>query len=178
MRCCYCVFMRPSRPGLTNGTRCRPATCDAGCRRACGPWRRWPSLRRSAWPAGCPRLSGGPLRDPVQDDPGCLEQVGAQQRVAVLRDTAGVIVLAGLEAPRCQADIGAHARRLCKTLRIVDAADVGQCPMDKSGDGAIPSQGGRVVLRPWHVLLRPGDGPLHSASKAYQLFPVCFCVPY
>ncbi len=52
------------------------------------------------------------------------------------------------------------------------------CPVDKSGGGATPSQDGRVVLRPWHVLLRLGDLPLEGTSKAYQLFPVCFCVLY
>ena len=49
--CCYRVLMPPSRPGLTSGTRCRPSTCDAGCRRACAPRRAlsgWQPLRAMA----------------------------------------------------------------------------------------------------------------------------------
>ncbi len=65
---------------------------------------------------GAPGLQGGPFRNPVQYDPGCLEQVGAQQRVAVLGDMVGVVVLAGLKAPRRQTDIGTDTGRLRKTL--------------------------------------------------------------
>jgi hypothetical protein len=61
----------------------------------------------------------------VQDDPGRLEQVRAQQRSAVLRDVAGVVVLARL-TPRRQADIGADTRRLRETLRAVaDVVELG-----------------------------------------------------
>ena len=65
---------------------------------------------------GAPGFQGGPFCNPVQDDPGCLEQVGAQQRVAVLGDMVGVVVLAGLKAPRRQTDIGTDTGRLRKTL--------------------------------------------------------------
>ena len=50
----------------------------------------------------------------MEDDPGRLVQVGAQQLVAAAGDVAGVILLAGLVAPRRQADVGPDAGRLAK----------------------------------------------------------------
>ncbi len=136
--CCCLMFMRPARPGLTSGTRCRPSTCDARCRRACGPRRRWPPSDPLRQP-GAPGFQGGPLCNPAHDDPGCLEQMGAQQRVTMLRDMAGVVVFAGLKAPRHQADVGAHAGRLHKTLPVVDDAGVGQRHQDARSYVMIPT---------------------------------------
>src|SRR3954462_10913988 len=47
-----------------------------------------------------PSLQHRPARDPMEDDPGRLVQVGAQQLVAAAGDVAGVVRLAGLVAPR------------------------------------------------------------------------------
>src|SRR5918998_2999830 len=58
-----------------------------------------------------PGLQRRPARDTMEDDPGRLVQVGAQQLVAAARDVAGVVRLAGLVTPRRQADIGPHAGR-------------------------------------------------------------------
>src|SRR3954463_5780122 len=47
----------------------------------------------------------------MEDDPRRLVQVGAQQLVATAGDVAGVVRLAGLIAPRRQADVGPDAGR-------------------------------------------------------------------
>ena len=50
----------------------------------------------------------------MEDDPGRLVQVGAQQLVAAAGDVAGVVLLAGLVAPRRQADVGPTLDDLAK----------------------------------------------------------------
>src|SRR3954471_10610378 len=74
----------------------------------------------------------------MEDDPGRLVQVGAQQLVAAAGDVAGVILLAGLVAPRRQADVGPDAGRLGEALRRIHDADVGERDQD----------GGRPVRKP------------------------------
>src|SRR4051794_16233831 len=70
-----------------------------------------------------PSLQHRPARDPMEDDPGRLVQVGAQQLVAAAGDVAGIVLLAGLVAPRRQADVGPDAGRLGEALRRIDDAD-------------------------------------------------------
>src|SRR3954451_12605275 len=50
-----------------------------------------------------PGLQCRPARDTMEDDPGRLVQVGAQQIVAAAGHLAGVVFFAGLIAPRRQA---------------------------------------------------------------------------
>src|SRR5215210_7927774 len=59
----------------------------------------------------------------MEDDRRRLVQVGAQQLVATAGDVAGVVRLAGLIAPRRQADVGPDAGRLGKALRRIHDAD-------------------------------------------------------
>src|SRR3954453_17244047 len=73
-----------------------------------------------------PGLQRRPARDPMKDDPGRLVQVGAQQLVAAAGDVAGVVRLAGLVAPRRQADVGPDAGRPGEALRRIHDADVGE----------------------------------------------------
>src|SRR4051812_34913688 len=61
---------------------------------------------RQACPPGLQRR---PARETMEDDPSRLVQVGAQQLVAAAGDVAGVVRLAGLIAPRRQADVGPDA---------------------------------------------------------------------
>lgn len=66
----------------------------------------------AADPLGQPRapgLEGRPAGDPVQDDPGSFEQVGAQQPIPASRDVAALVLFARLEAPWCEAKIGTDA---------------------------------------------------------------------
>ena len=58
----------------------------------------------------------------MEDDPGRLVQIGAQQLVAAAGDGAGIVRLAGLVAPRRQADLGPDAGRLGEALRRIDGA--------------------------------------------------------
>src|SRR3954464_15768998 len=69
---------------------------------------------RQACPPGLQRR---PARNTMEDDPGRLVQVGAQQLVAAAGDVAGIVLLAGLIAPRRQADVGPDAGRLGEALR-------------------------------------------------------------
>src|SRR4051794_27080040 len=81
----------------------------------------------------------------MEDDPGRLVQVGAQQLVAAAGDVAGVILLAGLIAPRRQADVGPDAGRLSEALRRIHDADVGERDQDAdTGCGHQPPH--RLVL--------------------------------
>src|SRR5215471_6723031 len=57
---------------------------------------------------GAPGFERRPSRDAVQDDPGCLEQIGAHQRIAALGDAPAAVDLARLVAPRGQVEIGAN----------------------------------------------------------------------
>src|SRR3954471_16386409 len=66
----------------------------------------------------------------MEDDAGRLVQVGAQQLVAAARDVAAVVLLAGLVAPRRQADVGPDAGRLGEALRRIYDADVGERDQD------------------------------------------------
>src|SRR5215208_6459201 len=77
-----------------------------------------------------PGLQRRPARDPMEDDPGRLVQVGAQQLVAAAGDVTGVIRLAGLVAPRRQADVGPDTGRLGEALRRIHDADVGERDQD------------------------------------------------
>src|SRR3954468_4697425 len=77
-----------------------------------------------------PGLQRRPARDTMEDDPGRLVQVGAQQLVAAAGDVAGVVLLAGLVAPRRQADVGPDTGRLGKALRRIHDADVGERDQD------------------------------------------------
>src|ERR687893_51559 len=83
-----------------------------------------------------PGLQRRPARDTMEDDPGRLVQVGAQQLVAAARDVAGVVLLAGLVAPRRQADVGADAGRPGEALRRIHDAD-GDC---REIGGAMPKR--------------------------------------
>src|SRR3954447_12621069 len=96
-----------------------------------------------------PGLQHRPARDPMEDDPSRLVQVGAQQLVAAARDVAGVIRLAGLITPRRQADVGLDAGRLGEALRRIHDADVGE--RDQDTDTGCGHQ-------PPHRLVLPGHG--------------------
>src|SRR5215212_4785350 len=97
---------------------------------------------RQACPPGFQRR---PARDTMQDDPGRLVQVGAQQLVAAAGDVAGVVRLAGLVAPRRQADVGSDAGRLGEALRRIHDTDVGERDQDtNTGCGHQPPR--RLVL--------------------------------
>src|SRR4051812_22168847 len=85
----------------------------------------------------------------MEDDPGRLVQVGAQQLVAAAGDVAGVILLAGLVAPRRQADVGPDAGRSGEALRRIHDADVGE--RDQDADPGCGHQ-------PPHRLVLPGYG--------------------
>src|SRR4051794_27517980 len=77
-----------------------------------------------------PGLQRRPARDTMEDDPGRLVQVGAQQLIAAAGDVAGVVLLTGLVAPRRQADVGPDAGRLDEALRRIHDADVGERDQD------------------------------------------------
>src|SRR3954453_12239410 len=70
-----------------------------------------------------PGLQRRPARDTMEDDPGRLVQVGAQQLVAAAGDVAGLVLLAGLLTPRGEADVGPNAGRLGEALRRIHDAD-------------------------------------------------------
>src|SRR4051812_15193901 len=102
-------------------------------------WRMTESLRATATVAflvpirlarRVPQALRRPARDTIEDDPGRLIQVGAQQLVAAAGDVAGVVLLAGLIAPRRQADVGPDAGRLGEALRRIHDADVGERDQD------------------------------------------------
>src|SRR3954462_4695764 len=67
-----------------------------------------------------PGLQHRPARDTMEDDPGRLVQVGAQQLVAAAGDVAGVVLLAGLVAPWRQADVGPDAGRPNTTVEFTN----------------------------------------------------------
>src|SRR5215211_2625040 len=92
-----------------------------------------------------PGLQRRPARDPMEDDPGRLVQVGAQQLVAAAGDVPGVVLLAGLVAPRRQADVGPDAGRPGEALRRIDDADVGERDQD--------THTGRGHQPPHHLIL-------------------------
>src|SRR5688572_4583214 len=61
-----------------------------------------------------PRLERRPALDPGQQNVRGFEQVAAGEPVAALRDPTADVALAGLEAPRRKAEIGADTRRPSK----------------------------------------------------------------
>src|SRR5919107_4751483 len=75
-----------------------------------------------------PGLQGRPLRDAMEDHAGGLEQVAAEQAVAAARDAAGVVLLARLAAPRCQAEVGAHTGGAREAPGVVDGAGLDENP--------------------------------------------------
>src|SRR5215212_7073880 len=93
----------------------------------------------------------------MEDDPGRLVQIGAQQLVATAGDVAGVVRLAGLIAPRRQADVGPDAGRLGKALRRIHDTDVGE--RDQDADTGCGHQ-------PPHRFVLPGHG--HEPAAEYR----------
>src|SRR4051812_21245005 len=135
---------------------CRPAELTAVAQHAMEDDRELPGYSDGGLPgadppcqARPPGLQNRPARDPMEDDPGRLIQVGAQQLVAAAGDVAGVVLLAGLIAPRRQADVGPDAGRLGEALRRIHDADV--------GERAQAADTGRVHHPP-HRLVLPGHG--------------------
>src|SRR3954464_13964513 len=112
---------------------CRPAELAAVAQHAMEDDRELPGYSDGGLPgadppcqARPPGLQHRPARDPMEDDPGRLIQVGAQQLVAAAGDVAGVVLLAGLIAPRRQADVGPDAGRPGEALWRIHDADIGQ----------------------------------------------------
>ena len=101
---------------------------------------------------GAPGLEGRPAGDPVQDDPGSLEQIGPQQPIPASRDVTGIVLLTRLEAPRRQPEIGADGGGMGESLRLIDDADLGE-----RHDGPDPGRG----HQPLHRLVL---GPVNSKA--------------
>src|SRR3954468_18564025 len=103
-----------------------------------------------------PGLQRRPARDPMEDDPGRLIQIGAQQLVAAAGDMAGVVLLAGLIAPRRQADVGPDAGRPGEALRRIHDADVGATRTAEGRCGNRPYRAADPIRRErYFTLLRP-----------------------
>jgi hypothetical protein len=86
-----------------------------------------PSVTSSLGKAHAPGLQRGPLGVASQQRVSCNIQRRANIGITGPRDVSGVVELAGLEAPRCQAEVRRHRARGLEAARVIDGGLERQC---------------------------------------------------